>query len=244
MDSDNFKLVKLTIVAFKDATRKEPLGKDKEFEAMFNPASYTQTHVIPWAKQKVINASQQTAKYTGSLSDELSLDLILDGTGVTEMGVLAGARKSVAARLEEFFATTLRYNGEIHEPNYLRVEWGILSFDCRLSRTSIRYTSFDPRGVPLRAELSVTLISDTAPEKRAKTEDKKSPDVTHARVVRSGDTLPLLTKSVYGSSARFLDVARWNGLDDFRDLSPGRKLLFPPLAVLDRLGGDGGSAKG
>jgi hypothetical protein len=242
MDSDNFKLVKLKIIAFKDPKREVPLGKDKEFEVMFNPATYTQTHAIPWATQKTINASQPTKKYTGSCSNELSLDLVLDGTGVTEMGLLDGPPKTVAERLEQFFATTIRYNGDIHEPNYLRVKWGPLEFDCRLSKATIKYTTFDPGGNPLRAELSVALLSDIAVEKRNKIDDKKSPDVTHARVIRSGDTLPLLTKSVYGSSARYLDVARWNGLDDFRSLIPGQKLFFPPLAALDR--GGGGSWRG
>ena len=69
--------------------------------------------------------------------------------------------------------------------------------------------------------------------KRAKTifreAGKSSPDVTHVRVVKSGDTLPLLCKEVYGSAAHYLRVAHDNGLDDFRNLTPGRTLTFAPL---------------
>jgi nucleoid-associated protein YgaU len=60
-------------------------------------------------------------------------------------------------------------------------------------------------------------------------ENKSSPDLTHVRVVKAGDTLPLLTKAIYGSSRDYLRVAEHNGLDNFRDLTPGRRLVFPPL---------------
>jgi nucleoid-associated protein YgaU len=114
------------------------------------------------------------------------------------------------------------------------VQWGKLVFPCRLLSVTIKYTSFDRDGTPLRAELAVQFIFDEEAERRTKGADQQSPDLTHSRVVRSGDTLPLLTKQIYGSSAAYLDVARFNGLDDFRRLTPGQELLFPPLATFGR----------
>jgi nucleoid-associated protein YgaU len=49
-------------------------------------------------------------------------------------------------------------------------------------------------------------------------------------VVKSGDTLPLLAKEIYGSSEYYLRVAEVNGIDDFRNLTPGQQIIFPPLA--------------
>ena len=68
-------------------------------------------------------------------------------------------------------------------------------------------------------------------ERRAKEEAQKrtsSPDLTHRRVVVEGDTLPQLCREIYGSPEHYLRVAQVNGLDDFRDLSPGQELFFPP----------------
>jgi nucleoid-associated protein YgaU len=107
---------------------------------------------------------------------------------------------------------------------------------------AIKYTVFDREGKPLRADLTVDLISDQDPAERQKAEGKKSPDVTHVRIVRAGDTLPLLTKKIYGSSKSYLDVARFNDLDDFRRLRPGQALYFPPLREL--LGGAGSPGQG
>ncbi len=47
--------------------------------------------------------------------------------------------------------------------------------------------------------------------------------------MRGGDKLPLMCFAVYGDARHYLDVARVNGLADFRALVPGQQLLFPPL---------------
>lgn len=238
MGLDLFKLEKLRISAFKDGARSPPA--DKEFEAMFNPSSYTQTYGIVWEEKQGLNNSAPELTYTWSRPNELALVLVLDGTGVNEMGVLALSQKSVSERVKEFLDVAFEYKGALHEPAYLLVEWHkSLSFPCRLSTVDVHYTAFDRDGSPLRAELAVKFIADEEASKRAKKEDKKSADLTHARVVLEGDTLPLLTKDVYGSSARYLDVARFNDLDDFRNLKPGQKLLFPPLASLGGAGKQG-----
>jgi hypothetical protein len=235
VDLDLFKLEKLTISGFDAAARAGKAPPDMVFEAMFNPATYAQTYSPVWAKRPGINTSGQQLYYQRSDPGELSLDLVLDGTGVDEMGIVTLiAPKTVEERLQSFLQVAYTYNGKIHEPNYLRVEWGSLKFPCRLKSATIKYTVFDRGGKPLRAELAVKFIADDDAKALRRQEEKQSPDLTHSRVVRSGDTLPLLTKEIYGSSAPYLDVARWNGLDDFRFLTPGQELLFPPLVAFGR----------
>lgn len=242
------KLQKLTIRAFEDVAREKP-ATTRPFEAMFNPASLKLSYTIPWAKKQAVGSGAVELKYSGSQPGEVSVTLIFDGTGVDDVGARAilarvdpwVGQQTVTDRVNNLFYVTHRYNGRIHEPNYLRVEWGMLSFDtqsptgfdCRLSCVELTYTAFNRDGTPLRAEAALTLLADVSDERRAKNENQMSPDVTHARIVRSGDTLPLLTKDIYGSADRYLDVARWNELDDFRNLVPGHKLHFPPLAQLD-----------
>lgn len=225
-----FKLEKLKIKAFKDVERRQPF--EAPFEAMFNPASLSQSYAISWESKQGVGTSGAQLSYAHSKPRELTLTLVVDGTGVESIGILAPMRKSVKDRVKTLLDVAYRYNGSIHEPNYLLVEWGSLVFSCRLSSVEVKYTAFERDGTPLRAELQVTLISDKANKARAKEEGKTSPDLTHSRIVRSGDTLPLLTKDIYGSSQSYLDVARWNRLDNFRSLTPGQQILFPPLVNL------------
>lgn len=227
-----FKLEKLKISAYKDVSRSG--FATKTFEAMYNPTSLSQSYSIDWHSGQGVNASASQLSYTRSRPSELVLDLILDGTGVNELSLFGS--KSVKDRVKRFLDVTYRYNGNIHEPNYLLVEWGSLKFACRLSSVDIKYTLFNRDGTPLRAELHVALISDKGIKKRAKEEGKTSPDLTHARTVRHGDTLPLLTAEIYGSADHYLDVAAYNSLDDFRNLTPGQQLLFPPLSTFQSEG--------
>lgn len=224
MPLDLFKLEKLKISAFKDAARS---NAHLEFEAMFNPTSYSRTYSNKLTQQG------KELQFSRSDPGELSLTLVLDGTGVHEMGLFVFSQETVEERVERFLTVAYAHNGSIHEANYLIVEWGSLKFSCRLSKVDIKYTVFDRDGKPLRAELSVKFLTDEESVRLSKTANNTSPDLTHARVVRSGDTLPALTKEIYGSSARYLDVARFNGLDDFRFLTPGQQLLFPPLDTFE-----------
>ena len=47
--------------------------------------------------------------------------------------------------------------------------------------------------------------------------------------MKSGDTLPLLCKEIYGSPEHYLRVAQANNLNNFRNLTPGQEIIFPPL---------------
>lgn len=231
---ERMKLQKLTIKAYRKETRLRGDLIDT-FEAMFNPESFSQRYAIEYGKNQALNSSNKELDYSLSHPQELRLKLILDGTGVQDMGVLQlGKQKSVSVRVKQFLDLAFHMNGDIHEPNFLLAEWGGkedggLSFSCRLSSVDVAYTSFNRDGSPLRAELLVTLISDQEVQKRLAKENKNSPDLTHSRIVKSGDTLPLLTKAIYGSARYYLRIAQANNLDDFRQLTPGQIIVFPPL---------------
>jgi hypothetical protein len=240
---DIFTLAKFKVSAYDTVDREGAPSPDKTFEAMYNPASFTQTYSITYIPERTVNTQKQPAHYSQNAPSQLSVELVLDGTGVEEMGIVTLlAPKTVADRITNFLDVAYKYNGAIHETNYLIVEFGAAlpekSFNCRLQTVTIEYTSFDRDGSPLRAKLKPTFITDESAKKAAQEAQNKSPDLTHSRIVRSGDTLPLLTKQLYGSSVAYLDVARFNSLDDFRSLTPGQEILFPPLATFGR--GKGG----
>ncbi len=223
-----FKLEKLKIMGY--TSRRRSAGDlVGTFEAMFNPESFKQKFAILYGSGQGRNSTGKEVDYQRSKPSELALKLVLDGTGVSEFGIMQFTQKKVSERVKQFLDLTFRMNGDIHAPNYLVVEWGDLIFSCRLVSVEITYQSFNRSGHALRAELDVKLISDKASKKRLKEEDKKSADLTHRRIVKSGDTLPLLTREVYGSSVHYLRVAEFNGLNGFRDLSPGGEIVFPPL---------------
>ena len=228
-----FKLEKLKIKVYGNRLRNGL--PQNTFTVMFNPASISMQHENVFHKFQGINTSGRQAMYSHSHSDRLTLDLVLDGTRVTDFGLVSlfglGA-KSVSEQIDQFLKLCFHMDGDIHEPKYLKIQWGngvLQNFDCRLQSVDIEYTSFDRNGAPLHATLKTTFVEDIETAKRLRLEGKNSPDLSHTRVVKSGDTLPLLCKAIYGSSEHYLRVAQANNLHNFRDLTPGQTLTFPPL---------------
>ncbi len=205
------------------------------FSVMFNPASVSTRHENKFSKLQGINTKGRTANYAYSRSNEIRLDLVFDGNGVTDYGMatlLGFGSKTVAAQIKDFMDMCFNMDGSIHEPKFLKIQWGegvLADFDCRLQSVDTEYTQFDKNGAPLHAVLKTCFIEDIDSAKRTRQEGKSSPDLTHSRIVKAGDTLPLLSKAIYGSAQYYLRLAQVNGLDDFRNLVPGTEIIFPPL---------------
>lgn len=232
-----FKLEKLTIEAFSERARgaSSSIGK---FEAMFNPTTVNQRYGNRFATTRGAQGVRQIARFATIQPASLDLQLLLDGTGVDQIGMLTlfGDNPTVGERIDKFLQLCYHVNGDNHEPNFLVVRWGKFSrhlmgdgFRGRLTSVAINYTSFGRDGDPMRAQLDISLTADDDPDRQASVLGLNSPDLSHSLLVREGDTLPLMTSRVYGSSRHVVKVARANDLDQFRSLEPGRDLLFPPI---------------
>lgn len=218
-----FKLEKLTISKLTDK------GKQL-FEVMFNPESFSSSYGHKIRVSTGVGVGKSTSMSVGQMPEQLDLHLIFDGTGAADFGLPVGLGKehrTVKEQVDEFLTLCYKYDGEKHAANQIKIKWGIIDFKAWLKSVDINYKSFDRTGQPLRAELDVTFVQ-TDPDKDPTTATS-SPDLTHSRIVKAGDTLPLLTKEIYGSSKHYLFVATANKLNNFRKLEPGQKLNFPPL---------------
>jgi hypothetical protein len=58
---------------------------------------------------------------------------------------------------------------------------------------------------------------------------KQSPDMTHIITLKSGESIVGWCNEIYGDASYCLDVAHYNHLPGFRNISPGTKITFPPL---------------
>lgn len=156
-------------------------------------------------------------------------DLISFGTGMVS--------KDLNAQLKDLQDALYNMDGDTHEPRYLNLKWGKLrlgngvagGFYCRLKSMDIKYTLIGPDGVPKVAEISCSFTEDLAAKQADKLANKSSPDLTHTRLVQSGDTLAQKTHAIYRSPLYLVGVAEFNQLDSLRNLDPGRQLTFPPL---------------
>src|SRR4051812_21075519 len=118
---DLFKLEKLKILAFSDVKRQTPLGSP--FEAMFNPQTLSRSSSNLFEPSNAAGGGTQSATFIRPLPSDLSLSLLLDGTGVDEMGLvnLFSAAKTIQQRIDEFLAMVYLPQSDTHEPSYLSV---------------------------------------------------------------------------------------------------------------------------
>ena len=236
-----FKLEKLTITAV-DEQNVAAVGENI-FEVMFNPETFAERIGNKLQTGTGIGASTNNteARPAGSEPEKLELHLVIDGTGAADFGLpigLGGRSQSVKDQIDEFKALCYNIVGEQHAPNAVQIQWGeVIDGTYRLQSADITYKSFDRNANPVRAELDVVFIKHNPAEQGDTSNvsgagENASPDLTHTRIVKAGDTLPLLTREIYGSSDYYLLVAAANNLNNFRRLEPGQQLIFPSVAEM------------
>ncbi|MGX2040176.1 CIS tube protein [Methylocaldum sp. MU1018] len=219
--SERGTLEKLLIRAYEQPDYSgQPVG---EFAAFLNPNEITLSYEMEYDAAQGSGTTNSRMDFKKMKPGDLSLTFFLDGTGAS--GTVIDVQQKV-----EQFQTITGYNGNIHRPNYLKVVWGTLQVKrCVLKSASIAYKLFKPDGVPLRAVITANFTDNSDDRTRVAMAQDQSPDLTHVRLVKAGDNLPALCYEIYGDPTRFLDVARANGIDNFRALIPGTKIFFPPL---------------
>lgn len=223
---ENGALTKLRIEAYSDAKYSEPVSGGV-FETAMNPEKYTLHHKTKQDQTQASGTSNSAPKFEKILPEELELEFVFDRTGVLEG--FEPTENGVVDDINDFKKVIVEYNGEKHKPNYLMIAWGNLLFKGTMTEMSVEYKLFKPSGAPIRAVAKVKMTGFVEDKLRAAKENNQSPDLTHFRVVQEGDTLPLMTFRIYGDSKYYLEVAKVNGLPNFRKLTPGQKIWFPPL---------------
>ncbi|MGD8931705.1 MAG: peptidoglycan-binding protein [Chromatiales bacterium] len=205
------------------------VNEGESFEVMLNPSSYTHAYSIGYNKKETQGQLGSDTKFSGVKPEKVDLEIVLDGTGVVNLSESASGTPDVKTQVKQLTDIVYQYDGSNHEPNHVRLLWGSLIFFGRLESMSVDYTLFKPSGEPLRAKVKLSFSGFMSKEEEALRANRSSPDLTHLIEVKAGDTLPMLCYRVYKDCSYYLEVAKVNGITNFRDLQLGTKLHFPPL---------------
>lgn len=219
------KYEKLTIESYKDPKREESL--EKTFVVMFNPVTFDRKIEVEYEENKEIGKGLRPPVFNGFGEEVFDCEFTLDGTGVTGPEIPA---VDVMEQVELFLDVCVRIVRDTHRPPYLLLGWGKFIFECVLESADISYTMFKKDGTPIRAKITASFKRSPDGELTVNRERKSSPDLSHLRTVHEGDKIALMTHRIYGkNNALYLEVAKFNRLNNFRSLKPGTSLIFPPL---------------
>ncbi len=195
------------------------------YSVMINPDSIKYQRAIEYNEQQAPDTSSASQKYKSTPSDKLNFEIVIDCTGIVD-----AKRTDMAAEISTLEKIVFTYNGEIHRPNFIKVQWGKnIVFKGVLVSFDISYTLFRPDGSPLRAKISLGFSQYISPKTEAKIAAAASPDLTHMVTVVDGMTLPQMCLQVWKEESHYIQVAKYNGLNKFRDLQGIGQLIFPPI---------------
>ncbi|PHN01262.1 CIS tube protein [Flavilitoribacter nigricans] len=242
------KLEKLKIIAIDDSTGQIKLLRGC---VMVNPASFKESYEWHYNKDQASGTTGSDPKFIKKIDDEFSIPVFFDSTGTMPPTILPfdisepinnltellpfdveinpNTIIPAAAQLQLFLAVTGNFIGKIHRPFKVAVYWGAYFRIGFLKSLDVDYTLFSPSGAAKRIEGTATFISAEDTIKELAKSMISSPDLSHHRVVKEGDTLLLLCEEIYGDASLHQEVARHNGLTSFRTLRVGSKLAFPPI---------------
>lgn len=210
----------------------EPADK---YEVMFNPTTVSRKYGVEYHDRQGPGDSGSPQIPNKIRPSQFSFEFVIDGTGAVADGSSTkkvgdpSHKKDVEKEVKDFLTVTGKYQSELHRPYYLKISWGSFIWLCVLSFAEVTYTLFKPDGDPLRARIKATFEEQKEDPLRVAEEGKKSPDLTHVHTVQAGDSLSLLCQRYYGDPGRYLQIAQYNGLKNYRRLEPGLRLQFPPI---------------
>lgn len=199
------------------------------FSAMINPENYVLDYKVEFAEGQGSGTSATQLRFNFKPPEEMQFEFLFDSSGIID----GQPRYSVHDEVETFKKMLLEYDSESHEPKHFKVVWGQFIFKGRCNALNITFKLFNADGSPIRAVCKAGFKGSVEETLRVATENAQSPDLTHFQVVKQGDTLPLMCYKIYGDSKYYLQVARANGIQNFRQLQQGQEIKFPPIKKVE-----------
>jgi hypothetical protein len=234
--------------------RLKPDGKTKvgdAYEVMFNPTDFTLSKGTQLAEVTVPGLDTPLQQFVRGQTEKLTVKLLFDSTD-TGMGRRA---KSVTAQTDKFYSL-VKIDADTHAPPVCEFVWGTKfpgvdlpaeenqeakenqkakvnqkrrKFVGVVENIQQEFQLFTPAGVPLRAQLTVTLREYKTLPTQLEQLRLESPDRTRSHVVQRGDTLSGIAGRHYESPADWRPIALANKIEDPRRLRPGVTLRIPPI---------------
>tara|TARA_B100001093_G_scaffold66104_1_gene56054 strand:- start:26856 stop:27530 length:675 start_codon:yes stop_codon:yes gene_type:complete len=159
----------------------------------------------------------------------LTLDFVLDNTGALPFPPFGcgtpGTPVSISTLLLEKICVTPVFRS--HKKPTVRAIWGAGSITIYgdVTNFNYKYTLFNNLGLPLRAEVTMTIKEEPSTISRL----FQSPDISRSPKVKAGDSIVNFCEEYYENKNYYLKIAEHNNLSSFRKIKEGSVLEFPPI---------------
>jgi LysM repeat protein len=186
----------------------------------FNPTDYKLSKANTFAEITIPGLETPPIQYVRGGSETLTVQALVDTSDT-----LDNVRTSYVDAIRDL----MRPDSREHAPPIVRFVWDEAVFTGVLEKLDVNYVLFGRDGVPLRAQLDISLKEFRPAAQQVLDTPRSSPTVEKSYVVRRGDTLSSIAAAVYRRADAWRELARANDITDPRDLRPGRVLTVPRL---------------
>jgi LysM repeat protein len=194
--------------------------RQRRIPLRFNPTDYKLSKANTFAEITIPGLETPPIQYVRGGSESLTVQALVDTSDTLE---------NVRTSYVDAVRNLMRPDSREHAPPIVRFVWDEAVFTGVLEKLDVNYVLFRQDGVPLRAQLDITLKEFRPAAQQVMDPPRSSPSVEKSYVVRRGDTLSSISAAVYRRPDAWRELARANGITDPRDLKPGRVLTVPRL---------------
>lgn len=194
--------------------------RQRRIPLRFNPTDYKLSKANTFAEITIPGLETPPIQYVRGGSESLTVQALVDTSDTLE---------NVRTSYVDAVRNLMRPDSREHAPPIVRFVWDEAVFTGVLEKLDVNYVLFRQDGVPLRAQLDITLKEFRPAAQQVLDTPRSSPSVEKSYVVRRGDTLSSIAAAVYRRADAWRELARANGIVDPRDLTPGRVLTVPRL---------------
>jgi len=222
--ANNGEIKKMKIMVYNTAKMEDKDHVD-DFIALVNPESYAIDMKTETKGGQGQGTSGKQQKFSLKLPDEFTFEFLLDNTGIID----GKPSDDISKQLIKLQDLMFKMEGKVHEPRHVYIIWGNFKFKGRVTNMTITCKLFNPDGSPIRASVKLTVKKSDEEQLRILEERKGSPDLTHKRMIKKGESLPWLCNIIYGDPKYYVQVASVNKISNFRNIQEGTEIYFPPF---------------
>jgi hypothetical protein len=212
------------------------LSPGARIEVQYNPTDFSFTKGVTYAEIGIPGLDMPVQQFVRGNAESVALELFFD---TTEFGTDDAGSVTPVTLLTDQFYRLIRVDPRIKAPPVCLFSWGDEGFPgsnlrqgqgetqlqlrkggfrCLVESVTQKFTLFSPKGIPLRATLSVKLREyQTLTDLVAATEQ----EVT---LIEEGTTLDQVANRVYNDPTKWREIAAFNNVDDPLSLTPGSLL--------------------
>ena len=183
---------------------------------MFNPETYSFNKSNSFNEIAIPGLDSPIIQYSKGNTRTLSLDLFFDSY-----------EKSEDVRIYTKKIEQLLYTDDTKAPPVCIFTWGSFTFKCVVESVNSKYEMFLSSGVPVRANLSISLKEYEKVDQQISFSSTVSNISEIEHVVKSGETIQEIAQEILGDCKKWRDIAQNNNIYNPRMIKTGLPIKIP-----------------